>query len=191
MPWWIVLAPVAYAIGTFPSAELVAAAAGVDIRAAGSGNPGASNITRTLGWRKGAMVFALDALKGAVTAALGLWVGGRAGGHVLGAAAVLGHVFPITHRFRGGKGVASAGGMTFVLHPLVGLVAGAGWLAVSRLTGKAAVASLVAVITVVAGVALTADDQWETLAVAAIALLLVVRHRTNLQRLWHRAENTL
>lgn len=191
MPWWAVLVPVAYLVGTFPSAELVAGAAGVDIRRAGSGNPGASNITRTLGWRKGALVFALDALKGVLAAAVGLWLGGRAGGHALGIAAVIGHIFPISRRFRGGKGVASAGGMTFVLYPVVGLVAAAGWLAISRLTGKAAVASLTAVATVVVGTALTADRPWETLAMTAVAALLVVRHRSNLQRLWRGTESSL
>lgn len=191
MPWWAVLVPVAYLVGTFPSAELVAGAAGVDIRRAGSGNPGASNITRTLGWRKGALVFALDALKGVPAAAVGLWLGGRAGGHALGIAAVIGHIFPISRRFRGGKGVASAGGMTFLLYPVVGLVAAAGWLAISRLTGKAAVASLTAVATVVVGTALTADRPWETLAMTAVAALLVVRHRSNLQRLWRGTESSL
>ena len=61
---WVALTPSAYLLGTFPSASLVASASGVDITATGSGNPGASNVTRALGWRKGVLVFALDALKG-------------------------------------------------------------------------------------------------------------------------------
>ncbi|MFP5487851.1 MAG: glycerol-3-phosphate acyltransferase, partial [Acidimicrobiia bacterium] len=63
---WVLLLPVAYLIGTFPSAGLVARANGVDIRTVGSGNPGASNVTRVLGWRKGVWVFVLDAAKGAL-----------------------------------------------------------------------------------------------------------------------------
>ena len=61
---WVALLPAAYLLGTFPSAALVARANGIDITAVGSGNPGASNVTRALGWRKGVWVFVLDALEG-------------------------------------------------------------------------------------------------------------------------------
>ena len=67
----------AYVLGTFPSAILIARANGIDIAKFGSGNPGASNVTRALGWRKGAWVYGLDALKGALAAGLGLWIDGR------------------------------------------------------------------------------------------------------------------
>lgn len=191
MAWWLLVVPVAYLVGTFPSAELVARASGVDIRNAGSGNPGASNVSRTLGWRKGIVVFGLDALKGATMAALGLWLGGRAGGHVLGIAAVCGHVFPVLRGVRGGKGVASAGGLTLVLHPLVGVVAGLTWLAVTKLSGKAVLGSLAAVAAVVAGVAITADAAWEPLAMAGLAALLIARHVPNLRRLARGEEHSM
>ncbi len=143
---WVVLAPAAYLLGTFPSATLVASASGVDISATGSGNPGASNVTRALGWRKGALVFVLDALKGVLATLAGLWLGGRAGGYVFGAAAILGHIFPLTRRLRGGKGVATGAGVIAVLQPVVAAVVAAIWLVVSRVTGKAAVASITAVV---------------------------------------------
>ena len=71
------LVPIAYVLGTFPSAALMARAAGVDITTAGSGNPRASNVTSVLGWRAGVAVFALDVGKGALAAALGSWAHGR------------------------------------------------------------------------------------------------------------------
>lgn len=112
-----VLVPVAYLLGTFPSAIMVARSKGIDITTVGSGNPGASNIARTLGAKWGIAVFAMDALKGAVPAAVGLLLDTRPGAYVLVAAAVLGHMYPVTRGFRGGKGVATLGGATIVLHP--------------------------------------------------------------------------
>ena len=84
---WALLLPVAYLLGTFPSAAIVARTSGIDIRTVGSGNPGASNVARVLGWRKGIWVFVLDAAKGAIAAGLGLIVADRVGGYALGAAA--------------------------------------------------------------------------------------------------------
>ena len=189
MNWLIVaLAPAAYLLGTFPSAALVASASGVDITTAGSGNPGASNVTRTLGWRKGVLVFALDAAKGAIAALAGLWLGGRAGGYVLGAAAIVGHVFPLMRGLRGGKGVATGGGVIASLHPLVGLAVGAIWISVSRLTGKAAIASIAAVVAAPIGLALTDAPLWEFAATVGLCSLLVIRHAGNIRRLVRREE---
>lgn len=186
--WWVALAPAAYLLGTFPSAAIVASASGVDITAAGSGNPGASNVTRTLGWRKGVLVFALDALKGAIAALIGLWLGGRAGGYVLGGAAVVGHVFPFMRGLRGGKGVATGGGVFAVLHPIVGVALGAIWLGVSRFTGKAAIASIAAVVAAPIGLAIAGAPAWEFAATVGLCSLLVVRHAGNIKRILRREE---
>lgn len=188
--WWLAIVP-AYLVGTFPSADLVASAAGVDIHESGSGNPGASNVTRTLGWRKGVVVFGLDMLKGILAALVGLWLGGRAGGHALGVAAVVGHIFPVTRRFRGGKGVATAGGVMLVLHPVVGLGVAALWYALSRITGKAAVASIVAVVAAPIGVAVSGRPAWEVVTVAGLAALLVARHAGNIKRMVRHEELSL
>ena len=88
------LVPVAWLLGTFPSAQLVARAHGRDILKEGSGNPGASNVGRVLGWKAGALVLLLDFTKGAIAAGVGLAVGGRPGAFVLGVAAVVGHMLP-------------------------------------------------------------------------------------------------
>ena len=169
---WVALVAAAYLLGTFPSAAIVASGSGVDITTTGSGNPGASNVTRALGWRKGMIVFVLDALKGAVATLVGLWLGGRAGGYVLGAAAIVGHIFPITRRFRGGKGVATGAGVLVVLHPLVAAAVAAIWLALSRLTGKAAIASIAAVVATPIGLALTGAPAWEFAATVGLCALL-------------------
>jgi len=185
---WLALIPAAYLLGTFPSAALVATASGVDITATGSGNPGASNVTRTLGWRKGVLVFALDAVKGAFATLVGLWLGQRVGGYGLGAAAIVGHVLPLMRRLRGGKGVATGGGVITVLHPVVGLVVATIWVVVSRLTGKAAVASIAAVVAAPIGLAVTGAPAWEFAAIVGLCGLLVARHAGNIRRILRREE---
>ena len=196
---WVALIPAAYLLGTFPSAELVARASGVDITATGSGNPGASNVTRTLGWRKGALVFVLDAAKGAIATLVGLWAGGwdggpadpRVAGYALGAAAIVGHVFPITRRFRGGKGVATGAGVMVVLHPAVVAALAVVWLALSRATGRAALASIACVALFPIGLAITGAPAWEFAATIALAVLVLARHLGNVRRLLRGAEPAL
>src|SRR6059058_5658524 len=93
MPYVFALVPLAWLLGTFPSAQLVARAHGRDVLREGSGNPGASNVARLLGWRSGALVLLLDFAKGALAAGAGLAIGGRAGACILGVAAVVGHTY--------------------------------------------------------------------------------------------------
>ena len=188
---WVLFLLVAYVIGTFPSARLVAAANGIDIRAVGSGNPGASNVTRVLGWRRGLYVFVLDAAKGAVAAGLGLLVDGRPLGYAMAAAAVVGHVFPIWDRFQGGKGVATGGGAFAVLSPLAFAVLVALWYAISRVTKKASLASIIVVVLLPVGVGIVRREWWEVLATIGICILVMARHLGNIQRLVSREEHAL
>ena len=188
---WITIAllPVTYAIGMFPSAVIIARWRGVDIMKAGSGNPGASNVIRVLGWRWGAMVMAADFVKGTIAAAIGLGVGGRAGAYALGIGAVLGHTFPLLRK--GGKGVAAAGGMLVVLYPLVVLVLTVIWLFVSKVFKKASIASLAIIAVFPVAVAVGGYAGWEIAVISAISALLVVRHAGNIKRLVRHEENDL
>jgi glycerol-3-phosphate acyltransferase PlsY len=188
---WVALLPAAYLLGTFPSAALVARANGIDIATFGSGNPGASNVTRALGWRKGVWVFVLDGLKGAIAAGLGLIVDGRPAGYWLGAAAIVGHVFPVFRRVRGGKGVATGGGVMVVLHPLVTVALVVVWIAVSRLTSKASIASIAVVALLPLGVIVTGAPGWEVAATIGLCALVMARHFGNIKRLLSRKERKL
>lgn len=108
-----VAAAVGYVAGLLPSASLAARAASggaVDLRTAGTGNPGGANAAVVLGRRWGYAVMAADIAKGAVACRVGRRLAGDAGQHVGGVAAVLGHCYPVTHGFRGGKGVAASVG---------------------------------------------------------------------------------
>ena len=179
----LALIPVAYLLGTFPSAVIVARAKGVDIHQVGSGNPGASNVARVLGAKFGALVFLLDALKGAIPAGTGLALGSRPGSYVLIAAAVIGHMFPVTRRFRGGKGAATFGGSVLVMFPLLGVGLLAAWIVIRKLTGKASLATLAIIAGLLIGVAVRGTPAWEMAALVAIAAVVLLRHADNIRRL--------
>lgn len=175
----------AYLLGTFPSAVMVARSKGIDIHKVGSGNPGASNVARTMGTKWGVAVFVLDGLKGAVPAGVALALTHRPSplAYVLVAAAVLGHMYPVTRRFKGGKGVATLGGATLVLQPLLFVILIVAWLAVRKVTGTASLASLMLTIGLPLGVALLGGPGWEVATAAALGVLVLLRHLDNIKRL--------
>ena len=183
------LVPVAWLLGTFPSAQLVARAHGHDILAEGSGNPGASNVARLIGWRAGVLVLLADFAKGAVAAGAGLAISGRAGACILGVAAVVGHTLPLYRK--GGKGVAAAGGALVVLYPLIVVGLGVFWFVLARVLHKASLASLLATILFPIAVFVLGFDRWEVGVVGGLAVLVVVRHAANIRRLLRREENDL
>ena len=179
----VLLATAGYFIGTFPSAIMVAKANGIDITAVGSGNPGASNVARALGMRKGAYVYGLDAVKGAVATGLGLAIFGNAAAFWCAAAAVIGHVYPITRRFAGGKGVATASGAMLVVHPFISLGLLFLWAVLSKTTKKASVSSLIITFLLPVCIAAAGAPGWEVGASVGIGVLVVIRHIPNLRRL--------
>ncbi len=179
----VALVVAAYFVGTFPTAILVGRRRGLDPTQAGSGNPGATNIHRLAGKKAGAVVLAIDLAKGALPAAVGLAVGGRPLGYACWVAAVLGHVFPVTRRFRGGKGVATGGGGIIVLLPLIAVICLVVFVVVLKIThrgflGSLAMAVLTPVLTAVFGY-----PWWEVVTIAAMTILVVARHRSNLSGL--------
>jgi glycerol-3-phosphate acyltransferase PlsY len=189
--WILALVPVAYLLGTFPSADLVARHYGVDVTKEGSGNPGASNVVRLLGWRAGAVVLVLDAAKGAVAAGAGLAIDGHRGAWILGVAAVVGHVFPVWRRFKGGRGVATGAGVFLVVYPGVTLVLAVVWIVIARGLHKASVASLAVAILAPIIVIVRGGTALDIAIVSAVALLLVLRHASNLRRLVRGEEHGL
>lgn len=179
----LVMLPVAYLLGTFPSAVLVARARGIDITTAGSGNPGASNVSRLLGRKLGIFVFVLDGLKGALSVLAGFLAFEYAGALMLACAAVVGHVFPITRRFKGGKGVATAGGAMLALYPLVSLALLVLWLAVVKLSKKASLASLAIVVGLPIGLVIVGRPTTEIVTTIGLGIFVIWRHWPNLKRL--------
>lgn len=146
----LVALAISYAVGSIPFAYLAGAASGVDLRKQGSGNLGATNVFRVLGWKIGILVFLADALKGALPVLLLPPRIAAPGDPVLwalacGVAAIAGHVRPLYLGFRkGGKGVATAAGVFFALAPLPMLVTFVVFVAIVLGTGYVSLGSLVA-----------------------------------------------
>jgi glycerol-3-phosphate acyltransferase PlsY len=163
---------------------------GVDVRTAGSGNIGATNVARVAGIGLGALVLLLDAAKGAVPVAIARSVTAEPVVHAAaGLAACLGHVFPVWLRFRGGKGVATAFGVISVLQPwaaLIGLTGYALFFAISQIS---AIGSLAGGLCAALASTLTpgAPKAYAILTLALFALMLLT-HRSNIRRLITRPE---
>jgi len=181
-----------YLCGSVPFGVLVTRAlAGKDVRAAGSGNIGASNVARVAGKKLGALVLGLDALKGALPVWTAVVVApGEPWVHAaVAAAAFAGHVFPVWLRFRGGKGVATAMGVLTVLLPWAALAGGGTWAVLVAVTRVASVGSLAAgVVAVGVAVGTGAPVPYGVLAVGLFVAMLWT-HRGNIGRLWRRQEN--
>ena len=139
---WILLG---YAVGSVPFAFLLARRAGIDVRVAGSGNVGAANVLRTSGTPLGVTVMALDISKGVATVLAAYAAAGSPRTMAAaGAAAVIGHIYPVWLRFHGGKGVAVAAGAFAVLAPLATLIAAAVFFSTVWLTRIISLGSVVA-----------------------------------------------
>ena len=181
--WWLLIVP-SYFLGTFPSAVMVARSRGIDITKVGSGNPGASNVSRMIGRKWGIAVFTLDALKGIIPALVGTFVAGDDKvAYAMIAASVLGHMFPVTRHFRGGKGVATMAGAMFVMQPLISAILGAVWIVVLKLSKKSSVASIALIIGLPVLAVLFHVPRWEIATMIAINALLLLRHGSNIKRL--------
>lgn len=180
-----------YLLGSLPwGLWLPRALAGVDVRTLGSGNIGATNVWRTLGFKLGLAVALLDIAKGAAAAVLGLWLVGDLVGVLAGCAAMVGHWRPIFVRFaRGGKIVATTGGVGLSVAPFATLSAAAVWIVVFLVTRYASVASMAAAASLPL-FALLYGASWPVLAfTAGAAIAIVVLHRANIARLAHGSEN--
>ena len=172
---------ISYFCGTLPIAILIAKSKGIDITTFGSGNPGASNVARALGTKYGALVFVGDALKGALPVAAML--SNRPVAYACAAATVLGHVFPITRKFKGGKGVATGAGSLLPLHPVLLIGAALIWLLVTKATKKASIASIATVPLLVIAFVVSGIPGWEVFSLVGIGALVEIRHASNIKRL--------
>lgn len=187
---WLVAS---YLVGAIPTSYWVARVAkGIDLRTVGSGNLGATNVYRTLGWRYAIPVALVDIAKGVVPvlvfgprASAGLWIP-----LLLGLAAVVGHVFSPFVGFKGGKGVATAAGVVLGIAPLATLVSLATWVAVVRLTGYVSLGSILAALVLPPATWLLDPAARPVVGLfAGLALFIVAMHRKNIERLRAGTEN--
>ncbi len=181
----------AYLIGSINTALLIARVGKVDIRSVGSGNPGASNILRAMGRGPAAAVYIGDLLKGLLPSSLGLIAGDPTMAALAGVGSVIGHCYPVFHRFRGGKGVATTSGVVLVLSPLVMVVMIGVYVVGVAVTRISAVGSLAAVLVTVPALLLAGIGYAAVGWFAIIVAVIFYRHRSNLARLRSGAENRL
>jgi glycerol-3-phosphate acyltransferase PlsY len=191
----------AYLLGSVPFGLLIAKAHGKDLRSIGSGNIGATNVSRALGRKWAYVCFVLDVLKGLIpmlvtmliaepdsVITLWLWLS-------VGCAAILGHIFPIYLKFKGGKGVATSFGVALGLWPyftVCALFFAVTWMVVVLIWRYVSLASITASVTIPLALLLAIilipgwefDNLWPVLIVAiAIPVMVIIRHRENIKRL--------
>jgi glycerol-3-phosphate acyltransferase PlsY len=185
-----------YVLGALPFGYLVAKSKGVNIMEEGSKNPGATNVKRVVGKGAGNLVFVLDFLKGfiavifagpvagiLVDVPFGEFSGGEIDKVVALVAAVLGHSFSVFLKFRGGKGVATAGGGMFVMMFEPSLVAIVTWVAVFYSTRYVSLASIAAAVVIMIAPWLMGFGLSLKMVATVLGLLVVIRHQANIKRL--------
>jgi glycerol-3-phosphate acyltransferase PlsY len=172
---------IGYAIGAINPASIIARVRGTDLRSIGSGNPGATNAGRAFGWKVGVLVGLLDVLKGFVPVQLLQWLGFHDGALVAGLAAVVGHITSPYLRGRGGKGVATSFGAVLGVQPLWALPVLAVFGIAFAITRRIGLASVAGCLALVPTALLLRSPLPDVLFAAALTLLVVVRHRRNLQ----------
>src|SRR5436309_2700438 len=173
-----------YALGSVPFAYLLARRAGIDVRVAGSGNVGAANVLRTSGTPLGLTVMILDIGKGAATV-LAAYASTGSGNSTAaaGAAAIVGHIYPVWLRFHGGKGVAVAAGVFSVLAPQAAVLAAAVFCAAVGLTRVVSLGSVAATVTLPSAAWLTGAPTPVLVAAIGTGILILFRHRANIRRI--------
>ncbi len=205
MPHWLVLvllAAASYFAGTFSPAVLISKKeAGFDIRTKGSGNAGTTNMLRVIGWKAGVLTFIADVAKGALTTLLGLHLSrvlgmeNNLGAYIAGAAVLLGHAYPVFNKFRGGKCVATAGGVWLAMMPVPTLIAAAAAVGIMALTRRVSVGSIAGALGYPAVMFFLPSPPipdpvmpWFSLAAG---LLIAFLHRANIVRLLRGEEKPL
>lgn len=193
----IALLALSYICGSIPFSYLVGRTQGIDLRKVGSGNTGASNVWRAIGFKSFVVALALDILKGFVPTMIS--------NHVLhlspwvtvavGLAAIAGHVFPLFMHFHGGKSVATTGGVMLAIHPILLLASAIVWSIIYKLTGYPSVSSLLGI--VIIAMASTVMAMMGMLHAAfsvfiwVSLLIMFYLHRANIQRLMQGTENRI
>lgn len=182
----------AYIVGSVDFAVVVGRMHGVNIHEEGSGNPGTSNVMRVLGKGPATVVLAGDAFKGIIGAAMGWFAAGIGFGSsaatsewafAAGFFAVLGHCYPILHRFKGGRGVATGLGVLIFTIPIAAALAGATWVVLARVTKTASIASITAVALTIPLSFWQGVRSWAWFWLVASIALVVWRHKPNIRRM--------
>ncbi len=187
------IVPLAYLLGSIPTGVLAARAfGGTDPRKSGSGNMGATNVSRTSGKAAGALTLAGDILKGALPVLVALRLdAGALLVSIVGLSVFIGHLFPVFLGFRGGKGVATACGVLVVVSPAATLLGAAVFALVAALKRYVSLASMLAAAAMPVFLYLFEGAREYAPLGAALAVLIIIRHKDNIERLASGTENRI
>ncbi len=184
----------AYLLGSIPTAVWLSRRLGKDVRTVGSGNAGATNMLRTFGWKVGLATFLIDMLKGYAAVQWPIWAGFELSSPwqlALGTAAVIGHIFPIWARFRGGKGVATLVGVMLALDPIAAAITLGGVIAVIALSRYVSLGSLVGGLLFAALYAYFHSSNPTARGIWILPVIIIITHRENIRRLLRGQERKL
>ncbi|MFD2045760.1 glycerol-3-phosphate 1-O-acyltransferase PlsY [Ornithinibacillus salinisoli] len=185
---YLLYAVIAYILGSIPSALIVGKVGyNIDIREHGSGNLGATNTFRTLGVKAGIIVTLADILKGTTATLIPILFGAEVYPLIIGLFAVLGHTYPLFAKFKGGKAVATSGGIILGVNPILFFVMIATFLLSLYLTKYVSLSSMITgVITVIASIII--KDTGLIIVSIALALFVFYRHTENIKRIINKTE---
>lgn len=185
---YVIFAGIAYLLGSIPSALLVGKIGyGIDIREHGSGNLGGTNAFRVLGIPAGSIVVLVDILKGTIAVLLPLLFDVELYRLVIGIFAVLGHTYPLFAKFRGGKAVATSGGIILGIYPVLFVIMVLSFLLTLYLTKYVSLSSMITgIVTVI--VSLFFKDLGLIIIVSILTIFVFYRHRDNIKRIKNKTE---
>ncbi len=194
--WQILLAVLCYLVGAIPFGPWIAKRHGIDLKKVGSGNTGAANAIRNLGWKTGLQVLAMDILKGSFAILLAEFSFMPAFliplmKVIFGTLAILGHNYSIFQRFKGGKGIATSFGVLLAMTPKVAVLAALLWLGLVALTRISAIGSLGAAAAVPVLMIIYGAPWTYVFFSLLVAVMAFHRHRDNLERISQGTENKL
>ena len=182
--YWIIVPAAGYLLGSLSFSIIISCLfLGRDIRKHGSGNAGATNMTRVFGWVAGVATLAFDVLKALAAMLIGRRLLGDAGVCLGGMAAMLGHCFPLFHHFKGGKGIATGAAIGFMIDWWVGVSIVAAFLIGALISKKVSIGSIAAAVTIIPATWIFAPRPSMIALSVFASVLAITRHRENIKRL--------
>lgn len=180
---------IAYFIGNISPSTILARSQGIDIKQEGSGNAGTTNALRVMGKKAGAITLVIDILKGAAAVLIGTLLAGEVGAYGCALFVMLGHIWPMIFKFKGGKGIATSFGALLAINPLLALIE-LGIVALVTLISKRMSAGSIAGLVCLPFICLFMEPGFVWIA-AVISVIMIIKHRANIVRMIHGEEPKL
>ncbi len=190
--WGIIAVVIAYLIGSINNAILICGAKGIDVKKVGSGNAGATNTVRALGKKYGVIVFLLDFLKGVISCLVAKLIAGDDYVALAGIFVILGHIYPLYHGFKGGKGVSTTYGALAIINIWCALIVGALHLILIKTTGVVSISTIISFVVLPFAIFFLGSGEGciNVIMTAIITVIVIFAHRENIKRLIKGEENS-